>query len=1154
MIGKAALGWRGRRVAGMVGGWLVACMVALWVAAPAQAAFGELFGAWPINGHPDAIESVAALPGVEHAFWAGGCDRGAAPALGQDMSGLGGVGARPGEILAPATNGEAVVDVTPGHVLVASPATADHCLDWGALARYTTQPPEFGVWQNIPWPVSPLPASGEIGQLEPEGDYEPAWRLPAATEAGSHPDATTMLMFNRDEHGVVDGAVDNIVVDVPPGFSGNPQAVPFCTNEQFAARPLQCPPQSQVGVVRLAIEGFFGAANIGNGHDTTYPLYNLEPRKGRAAELGFGYASGEALTAVRLVARVRSDEDFGITAFAGQIPAALSVLGQSVTLWGVPWAAANDIWRAKLGQFENDACNHQSGLPNAPQYIPPGGLAAGCRAAYEPGWGPIRPFLSAETDCNLAPTVRLAIDSYQDPGPFDAAGHPALLAFPQLFAAGESSWRTYASTSPAVTGCADLPFAPDLELAATSAAADAASGMRVELALPQNNDPPAAVADDPGREADDPAYDPADGAPGHWRSPAGRATAHLKDSVVRLPAGVALNPSAARGLVGCTDAGVGVRGFDSANGRVLFNDGDPFDGDGAADGADCPHGSIVGLVRVRTPVLADDLLGELVLAQPRPADIGGHDEALGYRVFLVVRSRERGVIAKLAGTGTADPATGQLTSRFDNAPELAFEHVTVDLKGGARGLLALPGRCATHASSSTFVPWSDGPPVADPAAVAVTAGCAERFAPTLNAGTIGRRARTAGTLVTHIGRRQGDQQLAGVQLRLAPGLLASVRGVPLCTDAQAAAAACPAATRIGSVDAAAGSGDPFVLERRGDVYLTESYKGAPYGLLTHVPVQAGPFRGPLALESIAVRQALHVDRRNGQVTAISDPLPTIWHGIPLRVRDLVVTVDRPNFVQNPSNCDPMAIHADMTSDRHATATATSPYQAVGCARLPFRPKLRLALTGRRQTKTGRHPGVRATVRQRRRQAAIARARVALPRTLALDPANAQALCEFDDGNQPDPENHCPPAAIIGRARATSPLLNRPLRGPVYFVKNIRTDPRTGNPIRTLPKIVAALRGEIAINLHGTSNVDRRNRLLTTFTNLPDAPVNHFAMRIKGGRNGILTVTRTPKHRINLCTRRQTAHTHLHAHNNRNQTHPTPIKTPCPKHQHRRRRH
>ena len=97
----------------------------------------------------------------------------------------------------------------------------------------------------------------------------------------------------------------------------------------------------------------------------------------------------------------------------------------------------------------------------------------------------------------------------------------------------------------------------------------------------------------------------------------------------------------------------------------------------------------------------------------------------------------------------------------------------------------------------------------------------------------------------------------------------------------------------------------------------------------------------------------------------------------------------------------------------------------------------------------------------------------LPLSLALDPDNAESdsLCEYLDGLK----NQCPAKSVIGTVTAISPLLKTPLNGKVYFVKGVRTDPKTGRQIRTLPTLLIELRGEVNLNLR------RRTRCLTTST-------------------------------------------------------------------------
>jgi hypothetical protein len=1099
--------------------WMTAAvsvaLVALAVApVTAHGAFGDDFNLLPINGGSGTVD-VPALPDVDaagqrvysHYFWAGTCDRAAAPAPPAAIDG--GVGSLPATVEAPTFTGI-------GYTIaqVAPPPRPTHCIDWRLGSGHGTTT----MWTT-----------------------PPSWRLAPVVEAGAHPDGSTTMAFDD-----VKGDADNIIVSLPPGFIGNPNAVDKCTAAQFTVRPQQCSPRSQVGVLsyRLAASSPITGANApGNENVYHVPVFNLEPREGNVAELGLIALSQEGQVTARIVAKARTAGDFGVTAFVGQIPSALPLYAQNITLWGVPWAAHNDVWRAPEGVRISPptGCAEQPGATGAQVVLPASGLpaAGGCRRSYDPSWGPVRPFLSNETDCNPSPVVGVHVDAYQRPGSFTADGDPA---------DGDPNWKTARSPSPPVTECDRLGFEPDIAFEATDGSggvqrsADGPAGLNVELSIPQNNEPKDAGGDPLAPTT--PGYVAA--ATDYFASAQGRATAHLKDSVVTLPAGMSVNPSAASGLQACSDSGIGLR---RAGSPPLFNNGDPFDKDGGADGAECPDASKIGTVQVRTPLLDEVLDGEVVLGEPKSTDPQSGEM---FRLFLVVRSVERGLIAKVYGSTKADPSSGQLVTTFANNPEVPFDRLALQIKGGPRGLLGLPHGCGAAGWSSAFRPWSAvGAPVPvadrpDGGSFAVDANCNRGFSPSLTAGMSTRAARGFGSFSFDFSRADGEGRFAGLTAKLPQGLLASVKGVALCTNAQAAAGSCPAASRIGSADAAAGSGNPFVLEEKGEVFLTEGYKGCPYGLAVKIRAIAGPFRGAMELSPIIVRQAVCVDRSSAQVSAVSDPFPLIHHGVPLRVRRVVVDVNRPRFMLNPSSCAAKRVRATLTSEQGGQASPTAAFRASDCARMPFRPKLSMRLTGRREVRTGRHPGVRAKVTQRGiREAGIKRAVVRLPRSLALDVDNAQALCEFEAGIKADLEKHCPKGSIVGRAKAVSPLLNRPLAGNVYFVKNVRRS-SSGNLIRTLPMIIVALRGEIAINLKGESSVDRSNRLVSTFRTVPDAPVSRFNLNIKGGRNGILAITRTRRSLINICrSGRQVAQSDFNAHNGRRFDRDITMRKPCP---------
>ena len=1096
----------------------VAAVAAAALLAPAASAFDpDNFGFGPINDGAGPAQDPLALQGASNAFWAGTCDRAVAPDPPADVEPLGGIGTLPNTVFAPNGSGSL-------HAPVAAPSTPSDCMDWGAPASGFASGP-------LLWTPSRLPN----------------WRLPPDARGGGHPDGSTSFWMNRGSEGdglTIDGSLDNIVAELPPGFVGNPEAVAKCTAEQFAVSPLSCPPQSQVGVLHLEIQAAFGAGTTPAGNERIYPVYNLEPRRGNAAELGFGYASGENAVTVRLVAKARTNSDFGVTVFVGQIPAALQVRSQQITIWGVPWAQSNDVWRAPSDLAPGiGPCNSQPGVSAAANYIPYSGLTApACAQGYDPSWGPIRPFISNVTECTGDPlSTRIAIDQFQQPGSWISDGRPLDPVSGKIGGPNgdpdytDPNWRVYESPAPPMTGCEKAPFDPAAAFAPTSTAPDSASGLNVSIDIPQNDDPPAAVAQNPGEEA---------GAPAHWRSDAGVATAHLDKTVVTLPEGMSVNPSAATGLQACSNEQIGVT---AVGNPYTFDNTEPR----------CPDGSKIGLVEATTPLLegSPNLSGEMYLGTPETTNPQGEpDGRRMFRLFLVLRNEERGVLAKVFGSSVADPATGRITATFDKNPRVPVENIEVDLVGGPRGVLATPESCGAKTTTAAFTPWSaahgaGGVARTVESAFSVAGDCSRGFAPALQAKMDTQEPRAHGTFSFRFSRADGEQYLRGLTATLPRGLLASVRGVPLCTNAQAGAGACPLGSQIGIVDAKAGAGDPFVLEEKGRVYLTEGYKGGAYGLAVEIHPVAGPFRGAMALSPIIVRQAIHVDRRTAQVTAVSDPFPLIHHGVPLRVCEVTVLVDRTNFMLNPSGCSARQVRADILSAQGAVASPVNHFQASNCKDLRFKPRLKLALKGRRQVRTGKHPGIRAVVRQQGiSEAGIAKAKVTLPKSLALDVNNAQELCEFDDGTKPDLENHCPKGSIVGRARAKTPLLNDDLVGDVYFVKNVRTDPDTGNEIRTLPMIVVALRGEIAVNLIGESNTTKSGRLVNTFDEVPDAPVSRFNLNIAGGSNGILAVTRTRRSRINLCKRpnRHIADADMDGHNGKRYDRNIRMNTPCRK--------
>jgi hypothetical protein len=870
------------------------------------------------------------------------------------------------------------------------------------------------------------------------------------TQAGGHPfAATTWIDFNSavdpDMFGLSMPAEDvkDLHVALPPGFVGNVQGVPQCTEQDFygnGAGPL-CNSDTIVG--RAVVQTL--------GTSLNFAVFNLVPPPGIPAMFGF-----QALVQpVFVTASLRSGGDYGVDVNIPDISQGLALTGTSLTLWGIPADPRHDDQRC----IADSGCNKPSSAPRSP-------------------------LLTLPTSCSAAGVgleTKLSADSWP---------HPETVEHASFFSHLPPAWPAAPADRGAqqgTTDCQRVPFDAEITTQADSRTAGAPTGLNVDLTVPQ----------DGLLNAD------------------GIAPAHVKRVAMTLPDGMTVNPSAADGLAGCSSSQIDLKGT-----------GDPS----------CPSGSKIGTVSITTPLLADPLQGTVYLGAQG-------DNPFNTLLSMYIVAKGPGLIVKLPGRIDTDPVTGRLTTTFDNQPQLPFSTLSLRLNSGARAPLANPKACGTYTTHTVLTPWSGNAAITVDKPMVIDQGCdqAAKFTPTLNAGVDNPQAGGSPSFILDLSRPDGQQDIGQLDLTMPQGMLGRVAGVPLCPEAQAAAGNCDAASRIGRTTVASGAGPaPVVIPQPSKaataVYLAGPYNGAPFSISTVVPAQAGPFD----LGTVVVRAGLFIDPIDAHVTVKTDPLPTILQGIPLNLQKLNVTLDRAGFMVNPTNCDPSQITGQIASSQGTVAAVSSRFQIGNCATLGLKPDLTLSLSGKGQTTDGKHPAVTATLTQKPGQANLKKVRVALPLSLALDPDNANGLCEFVDGSKTAPT--CPKNSIVGTATATTPILDEPLSGPVYFVKNIRKDPKSGREIRTLPKLVIALTGQngVKLTLTGTSNVEN-DQLVTTFDTIPDAPVSSFKLNIIGGKGGILTVSGT-----DICKATQIADQQIDGQNNKTADADVYIQTPsCP---------
>jgi hypothetical protein len=590
---------------------------------------------------------------------------------------------------------------------------------------------------------------------------------------------------------------------------------------------------------------------------------------------------------------------------------------------------------------------------------------------------------------------------------------------------------------------------------------------------------------------------------------------HLRTARVTLPVGMGFNPSAARGLRACTDAQF-AKGTNNA--------------------IQCPDQSKVGTVDVETPSLPPNSIGGTVyVGQPLSDDPSSGNQ---FRIFLHASSPRFGVDVRLVGHVFPDPRTGQLTAVIDDNPQAPFSDFTIHIDGGAGGVLTTPPTCGPHSTRTQLAPWTGnaaatpgdsfllGPsPGGRPCAKTL----AERpFAPTLRARPDQRRAGAYSPFRFHFDRPDGAQELRRLELGLPPGMVARLRGVEYCSEASVAAAeqrsgasvkataACPQKSSLGYLDIDAGSG-PRPLGVHGKVYLAGPYKGAPVSLVFVTPALAGPYD----LGTVVVRAAAYVDPETAQVKVVSDPIPDVFGGVKLDLRALDVTIRRPRFTVNPTTCrEEFPIRADAFGGGANPADPAAwvgfshndLFRANDCRRLRFNPRFFARVFGQNQRlRRASNPRFRAILSARKGDANLQRAAFILPRAIILDQSHIRTICT----RVQLAASECPHAAIYGFARATSPLLDGNLKGPVYLTSSDNE----------LPDLLADLRGQVNIRLRGTISAVG-GRLKTVFYPTPDVAVRKFILTMRGGNRGLLDNSE------NLCQRKRFAFLNLKAQNSR----------------------
>ena len=894
------------------------------------------------------------------------------------------------------------------------------------------------------------------------------------TQAGSHPfQVTGTVAINQGpdtqplslEHPIVEpvGLPKDIVTKIPAGLIGNPVPIPRCTMTQFITSVETILNECPQQTAIGVVSVNVNEPAIVGYINLTVPLFNLEPYFGEPARFGFFIPSGNVPVVLDTSLRDGPGEDYGINVTSSNISQLAGLTNVRVTFWGVPNDPRHDNSRGW-------GCLLVTRGTHAFEDIAP------CKPSEEqhrPG------FLTMPTSCNGAMQSSAEADSWKEPGVFGS----------------------YPTSEPlqSLDGCNRLPFTPAMTAEPTTDRASAPTGLDFNLDFKDEG----------------------------LTSSEGLAESQLNKTVVKLPEGLTINPSAGVGLGGCTPA-------DYARETVNSNPGEG-----------CPNDSKLGTVEIETPLLTQKIHGSIFIAQP-------YDNASGSLValYVVAKNPEVGVLVKLAGKVEPNPNTGQLTTIFENNPQLAFSHFNFHFREGQQAPLISPATCGTYSTQALLSPWSEPETtLTDSASFSITkgfdggacpAGGLPPFNPGIEAGLLNNNAGSFSPFYLHLTRTDAEQEISGFSTNLPSGLTGDLTGIPFCPEAaielsrtktgaqEEAQPSCPAESRVGR--SLVGTGVGAVLAYvPGKIYLAGPFHGAPFSLVSVTSAVVGPFD----LGTVVLRFGLRIDPYTARVSVdptSSEPIPTILKGIVTHVRDIRVYIDRDKFTLNPTSCNPLTIGSTLTSDLGARKTVTSPFQASNCQALAFKPIFKVSTSGKTSRKQGASLKVKLSY-PAGAQANIAKVKVDLPKQLPSRLTTLQKACTAAQF-EANPAG-CPAASVIGHAKAVTPLIPVPLEGPAYFVSH-------GG--EAFPSLIMVLQGYgVTIDLVGTTFINKAGITSSTFKTVPDQPVGSFELTLPQGPFSALAANG------NLCKAKLTMPTQFDAQNGMVVHQSTKIAvTGCPK--------
>jgi hypothetical protein len=371
---------------------------------------------------------------------------------------------------------------------------------------------------------------------------------------------------------------------------------------------------------------------------------------------------------------------------------------------------------------------------------------------------------------------------------------------------------------------------------------------------------------------------------------------------------------------------------------------------------------------------------------------------------------------------------------------------------------------------------------------------AQAFAPTaVTAAPADTQAGANANFSLHFALDEPSRDLKAFTLHLPPGLVGAVTATPLCTQEQFAAKTCPATTQVGTTTTHATAYPTPITGLAVDV-PGKLYNLAPVG---REPARLGIRLTPALGDEVLLQSIITVRPGDGGLDSTTDGLPRTSALGPIDINAVDITLfgtagdPAKGFVSNPTSCAVATTTIDATAYDGTQGSGSAAFTPSGCDKLAFAPTLAATIAPGAKNAD---PTLQTVVESPTGQANARSVQITLPAGLGAQVTTLNHACpeaQFAQGA-------CPANAVIGSAKAETPILAAPLAGPVVLVKPAAA---------LLPQLMIDLHGPIDLRLPVTFGFGPGGRLQSTLDGLPDTALSRFTLTLAGGANGLLSNAR-----------------------------------------------